>query len=61
MLLTTSNCPPSELILSVLLPAYSFELTGKNIVWNQSAITYPTMGKESAQPELLLRVKALRA
>lgn len=49
----------SEVVLAVLLPKFSFELTDKPIVWNSSAVNYPTMGEESTKPEMLLRVKAL--
>lgn len=49
----------TEVVLSVLLPAFSFELTDKPIAWNSSAVSYPTMGEESTRPEMLLTVKAL--
>ena len=52
---------PSEIILSLLLSSYSFELTGKPVMWNQSGIVYPTMGPESVQPELRLKIKTLKA
>ena len=52
---------PSEIILSLHLSSYSFELTGKPVMWNQSGIVYPTMGPESVQPELRLKIKALNA
>ncbi|KAH9941830.1 cytochrome P450 [Epithele typhae] len=50
-----------KIVLSVLLPAFSFELTDKPVAWNSSAVIYPTMGEESSKPELLLMVKALKA
>ncbi|KAI1786411.1 cytochrome P450 [Ganoderma leucocontextum] len=49
----------AEVILTVLLPAFSFELTDKPIFWNSSAVSYPTMNKDSTRPEMLLKVKAL--
>ena len=51
---------PTEVVLSVLLPAFAFEVTDKPIAWNASAVMYPTMGEESEKPELLLKVKALK-
>ena len=48
-----------EVVLVVLLPRFSFELTDKPITWNSSAVNYPTMGEESSKPELLLRVRVL--
>ena len=50
-----------EIILSLLLSNYSFEPTGKPVLWNLSAVVYPTMGSESEKPELLLKIKALQA
>nr|ANC28039.1 cytochrome P450 [Polyporus umbellatus] len=47
-----------KVVLATLLSAFSFELTDTPIVWNSSAIKYPTMG-EGSQPEMLLKVKAL--
>ena len=49
----------AEVLLTTLLPAFSFELTDKPIIWNSSAVSYPTMKKDSTQPEMLLRVRAL--
>ncbi|KAI1793405.1 cytochrome P450 [Ganoderma leucocontextum] len=48
-----------KVVLAVLLPKFSFELTDKPIAWNSSAVNYPTMGEESTKPEMLLKVKAL--
>ncbi|PIL34527.1 cytochrome P450 [Ganoderma sinense ZZ0214-1] len=48
-----------KVVLAVLLPKFSFELTDKQITWNSSAITFPTMGEESSKPEMLLKVAAL--
>ncbi|KAH9941101.1 cytochrome P450 [Epithele typhae] len=49
-----------KVVLSVLLTAFSFELTDKPVAWNSSAVLYPTMGEGSTRPELLLMVKALK-
>ena len=43
------------------MPVFAFEVTDKPIAWNASAVGYPTMGEESEKPELLLKVKALKA
>ena len=50
-----------EIILSLLLSNYSFVPTGKPVLWNLSAVVYPTMGSESEKPEVLLKIKALQA
>lgn len=48
-----------EVVLAVLLPKFSFELSDQPITWNSSAVNYPTMGEENSKPEMLLKVKAL--
>ena len=48
-----------EVILSVLLMGFSFELTDEEIVWNLGPVSFPTMGPDSDKPELLLRMKSL--
>ena len=55
----TSNIALAEVILTMLLTSFSFELTDEAIVWNSAAVMYPTMGEDSTKPEMLLRVKAL--
>ena len=49
----------AEVLLTTLLPVFSFELTDKPIIWNSSAVSYPTMDKDSTRPEMLLKVRAL--
>ena len=50
-------------MLAVLLTSFAFdlsmELADKPIVWNSSAVMYPTMGEESTKPEMLLKVRPL--
>ena len=36
---------------------FTFELSDKPIFWNVSAITFPSVGKESDKPEMWLRVR----
>ncbi|TFK81801.1 cytochrome P450 [Polyporus arcularius HHB13444] len=48
-----------KVVLAVLLTSFSFELTDKSIVWNSSAVIYPTMGEESTKPEMLLQLESL--
>ena len=43
----------------MLLNNFSFELTDEPIMWNSSAVIYPTMGLKSTKPEMRLKVKAL--
>ncbi|KAI1793787.1 cytochrome P450 [Ganoderma leucocontextum] len=49
----------TKVILATLLPTFAFELTGQEITWNFSAVSYPTMGEESTKPEMRLKVKVL--
>ncbi len=49
----------AEIVLSVLLMAFKFELTDKPVIWNFSVVEYPTMGESSTKPELLLKVTPL--
>jgi len=46
-------------VLSVLLPSFAFEVTNKPIMWNVATVTYPTVGWDSAKPELPLFVTPL--
>ncbi|RPD55361.1 cytochrome P450 [Lentinus tigrinus ALCF2SS1-7] len=48
-----------KVLVSVLLSSFRFSLTGKPIVWNNSAITYPTIGTVSLKSELPLLVEKL--
>ncbi|KAM5531524.1 hypothetical protein V8D89_010179 [Ganoderma adspersum] len=45
-----------KVILSTLLANFNFELSEKPIVWNVSAITFPSISKESEKPEMWLKV-----
>ncbi|KAL6306627.1 cytochrome P450 [Sparassis latifolia] len=45
-----------KVVLSVLLPTFTFELTDKPIVWNVSGIGFPTVGNVSTKAELPLKV-----
>lgn len=49
----------AEVLLSVLISSFRFSLTGKPLVWNNSAITYPTVGTVSLKSELPLLVERL--
>ena len=46
----------AEVVLSVLVSNFTFELSNKPIAWNVGGVMYPTAGKESARPELPLKV-----
>ena len=46
----------AEIVLSVLLTCFTFNLTDKPIVWNVAAVRYPTVGYESTKPEMPLKV-----
>ncbi|CCM00085.1 uncharacterized protein FIBRA_02112 [Fibroporia radiculosa] len=45
-----------KVVLSALLPSFTFELTGKPIVWNVASVRYPTVGKENNDAQLPLKV-----
>ncbi|KAI0746721.1 cytochrome P450 [Daedaleopsis nitida] len=46
-------------VLFVLLQHFRFEPTGKPITWNFAAVQYPTVGEDSATPEMPLKVSLL--
>ncbi|CDO70229.1 hypothetical protein BN946_scf184942.g29 [Trametes cinnabarina] len=50
----------TESVLCILLQWFKFELTDKPITWNFAAVQYPTVGKDSTNPELPLKVSLLR-
>ena len=47
-------CP--EIVLSMLISNFKFELPEKPITWNFAGISYPTMGYTSTKPEMLLKL-----
>ena len=49
----------AEIVLATLLSEFRFELTETPVVWKSAAVDYPTMGKESTKPQLLLKVTLL--
>ena len=51
----------AEVVLAVLLQTFKFELGDKPIVWNFSAVEYPTVGTESPKPEMPLVLSLLAA
>ncbi|CCM00987.1 uncharacterized protein FIBRA_03035 [Fibroporia radiculosa] len=46
-----------KVVLAVLLTNFTFELTGKPIVWNAAGVRYPTVGSVSNQPQMPLKVR----
>ncbi|CCM00988.1 uncharacterized protein FIBRA_03036 [Fibroporia radiculosa] len=46
-----------KVVLSVLLTNFTFELTGKPIVWNVAGVRYPTVGSVSNRPQMPLKVR----
>ncbi|PCH40534.1 cytochrome P450 [Wolfiporia cocos MD-104 SS10] len=50
-----------KIILSVLLSNFTFQPTGKVIEWNVSLIWYPTLGKDSNESQLPLKVGLYQA
>lgn len=45
-----------EIVLSVLLSAFKFEMSDKPITWNSSIVVYPTTGDVNTHPEMFLKV-----
>ncbi|TBU47494.1 cytochrome P450 [Dichomitus squalens] len=50
-----------KVVLSVLVANFNFELSDKEIVWNNAGVAYPTVGKESSKPEMPLKVSVIRS
>ena len=46
----------AEVVLSLLISKFNFELSDKHIVWNISGIRFPTVGVDGTKPELPLKV-----
>ena len=47
----------AEVVLSVLVSSFTFELPDKPIEWNVAGVWYPTVGKDSNKPQLPLKVQ----
>ena len=50
----------TEVVLSVLISNFTFELPEQPIVWNVSGVWYPSAEKERAKPQLPLKVGIYR-
>ncbi|KAF9812459.1 hypothetical protein IEO21_06177 [Rhodonia placenta] len=50
-----------KVVLSVMLSNFTFELTDKPIEWNIGVVWYPTIGRHSDLPQLLLKVGLYKA
>ncbi|KAM5533699.1 hypothetical protein V8D89_012666 [Ganoderma adspersum] len=48
-----------KVVLAVLIANFTFELNGKDIVWNNAGVAYPSVGRESKTPEMPLKVSAM--
>ena len=46
----------AEVVLSLLISHFTFEMSDKHIVWNISGIRFPTVGVNGTKPELPLKV-----
>ena len=51
----------TEVVLSVLVKAFKFSLTEREIYWNWASVDYHTMDGETTEPSLVLNVEPLRA
>ncbi|KAM5533685.1 hypothetical protein V8D89_012652 [Ganoderma adspersum] len=48
-----------KVVLAVLIANFTFEPSGKDIVWNNAGVAYPSVGRESKTPEMPLKVSAM--
>ncbi len=53
--------PSTETVLFILLQYLKVEPTNKPIAWNFAAVQYPTVGRDSPNPELPLKVSLLHS
>ena len=51
----------AEVVLAVLIANFTFEPSGKDIVWNNAGVAYPSVGRESKTPQMPLKVSAIRS
>lgn len=47
----------SEVVLSVLIPTFTFEMPEKNIEWNVAGVWYPSLKEDRATPQMPLNVR----
>ena len=53
---------PAEVVLSLLLSHFTFEFSkDKPVYWNHSGVIYPSLEKDSDQPQMWLRVSKYTA
>jgi len=45
-----------EVVLAVLLSSFTVEMSDKPIEWNVAGVWYPTVGKQSDQPQLPMKL-----
>ena len=60
MLTYASLSARAEVVLAVLIANFTFEPSGKDIVWNNAGVAYPSVGRESKTPQMPLKVSAIR-
>ena len=49
----------AEVVLAVLITSFKFGMTDRQVVWNTSGVIYPSMSKDTAKPEMMLKVQAV--
>lgn len=54
--IATAHRYSSEIVLSVLLSAFKFDMSDKPITWNSSIVVYPTTGDVNTHPEMFLKL-----
>ena len=48
--------PAAEVVLVMLLSKFTFAPSDQDVYWNLAGIQYPTVGKNSPQPQLPMKV-----
>ncbi|PSR84003.1 hypothetical protein PHLCEN_2v5554 [Hermanssonia centrifuga] len=49
-----------KVVLSVLLEAFEFSPSDKDVKWNMSNVSYPSVAPSDTKPAMPLRVKAIK-
>lgn len=53
---SATDCASAEVVLSVLISTFTFELTEKPIWWNMAGVQYPSADADGEHPGLLMKV-----
>lgn len=53
--------PSAEVVLVMLLAKFTFAPSDQEIYWNLAGIQYPTVGNDSSQPQLPMKVGLVKS